>query len=160
MPNNVTAKIVSARKRNYAAFFAALLSIALIVYGFSIPQSSLSGNLDIGKHAFNAELAGTAEQRTRGLSGRSSLGDNQAMLFVFDTPAIQCFWMKDMRFSIDILWFDSEHKLGHIERSVSPASFPHSFCPNLRSQYVVELLAGTADRLQLQIGDSLSGKIL
>jgi uncharacterized membrane protein (UPF0127 family) len=53
------------------------------------------------------ELATTVIQQAKGLSGRTGLGENDGMLFLFNRPAIQSFWMKDMNFPIDIIWIGS-----------------------------------------------------
>ena len=51
-----------------------------------------------------ASVADTPEARQQGLSGRAGLGESEGMLFVFPKDGEYAFWMKDMRFSIDILW--------------------------------------------------------
>src|SRR5215203_893119 len=55
-----------------------------------------------------ADISVTNEQRTKGLSVKDGLAENEAMLFVFDNEAEHTFWMKDMKFPIDIIWIDSD----------------------------------------------------
>jgi uncharacterized membrane protein (UPF0127 family) len=109
----------------------------------------------INGKAFSLEVAKTSEAREKGLSGRSGLKADQGMIFVFDTPDKQCFWMKDMKFPIDILWFDSGKKLVYEIRELSPSTYPESFCSPSSAQYVVELPAGTAARLNANNGTQL-----
>lgn len=52
-------------------------------------------------------VAATSASRERGLSGRAGLGENEGMLFLFPNAARHSFWMKDMRFPIDILWLEN-----------------------------------------------------
>jgi uncharacterized membrane protein (UPF0127 family) len=109
----------------------------------------------VGQGYFNFEVADTAAERQVGLSGQNSLPDTDAMLFVFEQPDKHCFWMKDMKFSIDILWFDAEKKLVYEKRGVAPESYPEKFCSDLPTKYVVEVTAGVAAKNQLKLGDKL-----
>ncbi len=109
----------------------------------------------IGEGYFNFEIADDARERTQGLSGRDSLADTEALLFVFETTDNHCFWMKDMKFNIDILWFDENKKLVYEKRDVSPASYPKNFCPNMPTKYVAEVTAGVAEKNQIQHGSVL-----
>jgi uncharacterized membrane protein (UPF0127 family) len=70
------------------------------------------GTITIGNNTFSAELATTMVQQAKGLSGRTGLGANDGMLFLFNRAAIQSFWMKDMNFPIDIIWIGSTPSTG------------------------------------------------
>ena len=59
------------------------------------PQRLQAITLTAGMHNIRAELALTPEQRQKGLMFRRDLGTHEGMLFVFDTPSPQCFWMKN-----------------------------------------------------------------
>lgn len=124
------------------------------------PKSSLPVQATLKGKQFNVQLADSNAERQQGLSGQPGLAANEGMLFVFEGPGIECFWMKDMRFSIDILWFDEAKRLVHQERSVAPQSYPRTFCPDKPSRYVMEVQAGTAARLGIEQGDPLSFKVL
>src|SRR5919107_4775309 len=90
----------------------------------------------------NVSLAETPEQQTKGLSIKNTLGENEGMLFVFDTPKKNSFWMKDMKFPIDIIWISSNHTIIHIEKSLSPCIsflFCPSYSPEENSQFVLEV---------------------
>lgn len=89
------------------------------------------------------ERATTPEARERGLSGRGSLPPDRAMLFVFENDAQHSIWMKDMRFSIDIVWLDSEKRVIHQELNVSPSTYPTSFQPETNARYVLEKAPNT-----------------
>lgn len=109
----------------------------------------------IGEAYFNFELADTEIKRTQGLSGREPLSDTEAMVFVFDSESRHCFWMKDMKFNLDILWFDSNKKLVFEKRNVAPDTYPQNFCSDVPSRYVVEVTAGVAEKNQIQMGSTL-----
>src|SRR5690349_20381775 len=53
-------------------------------------------------------LADTDATREQGLSGALGLGTTEGMLFLFDYPGRPAFWMKDMLFSIDIIWISQD----------------------------------------------------
>jgi uncharacterized membrane protein (UPF0127 family) len=72
------------------------------------------------------------------------------MLFVFDAPQRQGFWMKDMKFAIDIVWLDESKSIVHIESNVLPSSYPQIYRPDARAKYVIEFHAQTPD---LRVGD-------
>lgn len=100
---------------------------------------------------FNTEMVSTKEDMARGLSGRSGIDPDTAMLFKFEQAGQHCMWMKDMKFAIDMVWLDESHKVVSIERNVSPDTYPQNFCHDGKT--VVEFAAGTADRIPLHIGD-------
>ena len=67
----------------------------------------------------NADVPVSNELMAKGLAVKNQLKENEAMLFVFDDPAEHSFWMKDMKFPIDIIWLDSDGKVVHIEKNLS-----------------------------------------
>lgn len=66
----------------------------------------------VGEKEYRVEIADTAEARRRGLSGREGLADNQGMLFLFEQKGYYNFWMKEMRFDIDIVWILDDKVVG------------------------------------------------
>ncbi len=119
-------------------------------------QSRPTVTLKSGGREYKLEVVATPESRQKGLSGRPDMPDDRGMIFVFDEPAVQCIWMKDMRFSLDIAWLDGEKRITHIEQAVSPDTYPRQFCPSEPARYVVELNAGEAERAGLKAGQTLA----
>ncbi len=103
--------------------------------------------------AIRVTVVDTPELRQKGLSGRGGLEPDEGMLFVFPEDGVYAFWMKDMLFSIDIVWISAEGKIVHIAKSVSPSTYPTSFEPPLPVRYVLELPAGYTDQHKIAIGD-------
>lgn len=95
-----------------------------------------------------AELAVSDEERTQGLMFREEIKEDQAMLFVFEEEDIHSFWMKNMRFAIDILWLDRQRQIVHIENRVPPC--PQDPCPSYvpaaAALFVLELRAGFVEK--------------
>src|SRR6266550_5987392 len=111
--------------------------------------------MSVGDKVVYARLANNDSERTRGLSGSSQLADDQAMLFVFDQDGRWGVWMKDMRYSLDILWLDSGKKVVDIAQNVSPNTYPTVFSPKNNARYVVELPAGFTDQHQVSVGQAV-----
>ena len=126
-----------------AAIFVLLIGVAY--EASQPPKISLNGNV------FRAEIVDTEALREKGLSGRDSIGPKDSMVFVFDKQGNHCFWMKDMKFSIDIVWVDTSNKVTAMETFVSPTTYPKNFCHN--GIRVIELPAGAADQTSIDVGN-------
>lgn len=102
-----------------------------------------------------AELAKTEPARERGLSGRGFLPKDSGMLFVFEGPGLYGFWMKEMKFAVDIIWISADQKVAEITADVSPDSFPRTYLPKLPVSRVLEVNAGWAKRNGVNSGDEV-----
>ena len=115
--------------------------------------------LMVGAARFVAEVADDADERTLGLSFRDSLGADRGMWFVFDREGARSFWMREMRFSLDLIWVDAEWRVGDITHEApppapgTPSSDLPTYSPATPAQYVLEINGGLARRLQIEIGD-------
>ena len=109
--------------------------------------------LDFGGKKVNVEVVKKPEDIIRGLSFRKNLAKDAGMLFVFEKSDYYGFWMKDMKFSLDIIWFDKNFSVIHIEKYVKPETFPNSFKSNDPSKYVLEVNAGFTDENKIEIGE-------
>jgi len=109
--------------------------------------------VSVASAAVVAEVVRTQADQTRGLSGRRELPAGTGMLFVYNEPGSRTFWMPDMHFSIDIIWFDVAKRVVHIEHAVSPDTYPETFTSRTPAQYVLEVPAGWAKEQGAQVGD-------
>lgn len=100
-------------------------------------------------------LADDPRIRTRGLSNKTYLPEGEGMLFVFEKPDQYSFWMKEMNFSIDMVWIDEKGKVIFVRESVSPDTYPTLFTPPKPALYVLELNAGEAREFGLTVGTKL-----
>ncbi len=105
----------------------------------------LSATVSTPTGSFDVRVADTAQEQQDGLSGFSNLPPGQGMLFVFPNPDRYAFWMKDMRFPLDIVWIDDQFQVVDRVVAVSPATFPKNFIPKSPAQYVLEIPANSAD---------------
>lgn len=101
-----------------------------------------------GKNIF-VEIASTTESRTKGLSHRKNMPKETGLLFVFDSMYRPGIWMKDMKFPIDIYWFDNDFNLVDARYSVTPETYPNVFYPKTDAMYVLETQAGLIDTMSL-----------
>ncbi len=97
----------------------------------------------------------TSELMSKGLAVKNQMKENEAMLFVFKEPSKHSFWMKDMKFPIDIMWLDNNGKIVHIEENLEPCPLAlvcPSYIPNADSQYVLETVAGFTQKYNINVG--------
>jgi uncharacterized membrane protein (UPF0127 family) len=80
------------------------------------------------------------------------------MLFVFPTPGLYGFWMKEMEFPIDIFWLDAQGHVIFIKKNTDPSSYPHVFYSERSASYVLETVAGFADAHSVALGAKLELK--
>lgn len=143
--------------------FIFLLSFLLIfIYFFLFTNKTTTpllvpsrGDVVINEKVFSVLIMDTATGRQNGLSHRKYLLSDEGMLFVFEKEDFHGFWMKDMLFSIDMIWIDANLRVVHVERSVSPKTYPKVFSPESKSLYVLEVLAGQSDINNIKIGDGV-----
>lgn len=139
-------------KNTRLAISAAVLALALFLFlglhhyqnhsklvsacGFRADET-----ISIGSKKISVEVADTQQSREKGLSGRPCITENEGMLFTYDRPGQYSFWMKGMKFPIDIIWISTAKKAVVIQEDVQPSTYPDSFInPSIHpAQYILEL---------------------
>lgn len=109
-----------------------------------------TAEITVGDQRLTVELAATPEARARGLGYRQGLAPGTGMLFVFPEPAKRSFWMKGMRFCLDIVWIDAGQIVGAAEGACPDPSGTAdadraSFPSDVPAQLVLEVPAGWLD---------------
>lgn len=112
----------------------------------SHPWSTEVATVTVGDSVLQAEIADTPRLQQRGLGYRDGLAPGTAMLFVFDNPSIQTFWMMGMRFCLDIVWIEGDQITGAAESvcpvpDAEPADLPR-YSSGVAVGYVLEVPAG------------------
>jgi uncharacterized membrane protein (UPF0127 family) len=116
------------------------------------PQLQSHTTLRLGDGVFTARVAKTQEERDKGLADTHSLGQDQAMILVYDQDGKWPITMKGVKYSLDILWLDKDKKVVYIVKNATPASYPYEiFTPKTDARYVVEVVAGTAGKKAVSI---------
>ncbi|MBU1110180.1 DUF192 domain-containing protein, partial [Patescibacteria group bacterium] len=80
------------------------------------------------------------------------------MLFVYTDDAVRTFWMKNTYIPLDIIWLDSGKEVVYIARNVQPCGVGDcpSIDPGVAARYVLEVDAGEAQKMNLQVGNEFS----
>lgn len=107
----------------------------------------------------NIEVAKTNEERSKGLSNRTSLGEKNGMIFVFEKGEKPSFWMKDTKIPLDILWI-KDNKVILINKDVQPE--PNKMDYELKKypapsgiDYVLEVNSGFSDKYNIKAGSTV-----
>jgi uncharacterized membrane protein (UPF0127 family) len=117
--------------------------------------STKKQNMIIGETAMQIIIVDTPESRQKGLSNREPLEEHEGMLFVFEENGQHGIWMKDMKFEIDIIWFNEYGEIIHYAENVSPDTYPQVFDAPQKSRYVLETLAGFVKQEGIKLGDKV-----
>lgn len=109
----------------------------------------------------DVEVVRTPKERMRGLQGRTSLGQDEGMLFIFDLNQPQRFWMKDTLIPLDMIWLDFARRVVHIEHNVPPCVNDPcpSYGPRAPVLYVLEVNAGKAREMDLAVGAQMEFRL-
>ena len=127
---------------------ALTLAWALALAGCQAPgqtEAASSGWVSISRDRVSVEIARTPEEQSRGLGERNFLDWGHGMLFLYDEPGFPRFWMKGMRFDIDIVWIRGDriveisHRVPHVPGENGPTLIPRSL-----TDRVLEVPAGFA----------------
>ncbi len=109
-------------------------------------------SLTIGNTEILVAYAKTDAERGQGLSDSAPIEQAQGMLFFFDQPQRPSFWMKDMHYSLDMVWIGDDMTVKDITKNATPESFPNSFFPKEPVSYVLEVPAGFAEYHSIAVG--------
>jgi len=81
---------------------------------------------------------------------------DQGMIFVFPESGLYSLWMLNMQFPLDMIWFDSDGAVIHIEKNVPPCVIPieiaagcPSFVPSGEATYILEVTSGFVERYDI-----------
>jgi uncharacterized membrane protein (UPF0127 family) len=120
----------------------------------SAPASIASVAIDTGsrKVAFRVEVAVTPEEHARGLMYRSELAADAGMLFVFEQPSVQRFWMKNTLIPLDMIFIGKDRKIVGVVEDAVPETETERMV-GAPSQYVLEIGGGLSARLGIKRGE-------
>lgn len=139
--------------------YVAVIIILIFLIIFKLYHRALPSELvTINGYQFTLEKAETLQQRTKGLSGRKTLHNDQGLLLVYQREQTVGIWMPDMHFPIDIFWLDKNCRIVAIKENATPCQ-PDQTCPVMTpeqpAQYVLETVAGFAKQHQIKLGDTI-----
>ncbi len=137
-----------------------LLSLAAYLLFFNKTGPTDQINLQIKNKTYNLEIARSLNQKSQGLSNRTSLCSNCGMIFVYQSESYYPFWMKDTLIPLDMIWLDKEGRVVTIHTATPQ---PDTSLPDLKlyqnskpARYIIELNAGESDNIGLRVGDRVN----
>jgi uncharacterized protein len=135
---------------------ALVLAAAAVPVCAQEPQTNLPRvTLSAGMHQIDAQVAQTIEQRTTGLMHRKEMPQHEGMLFVFDRPTIQCFWMKDTLLPLSVAFIADDGTVVNLAEMKPLALDSH--CSDKPVRFVLEMNQGWFARKGLKPGTKLAG---
>ncbi len=132
------------------------LTFAMPGWAQNTAQSLPTVTLNAGIHVITAELANTGKQREIGLMFRESMPANHGMLFVFDQPGQQCFWMKNTLLPLDVAFIADNGTIVNTDR-MKPSTLD-SHCSSRPVRFVLEMNDGWFAKRGITAGFKLTGK--
>ena len=148
-----------------------LVSVVMTSCGGDVPQSqpptatatpTSAPTVTIGGVSFTVDVADTPEKRFQGLSGRPVLEEGTGLLFIFSEERKHTFWMKDMRFPLDMVWISASCTVADITTDVpqpppdSADSVLPTYSPSAPATYNLEINAGLAAASGLKTSDPVT----
>jgi len=110
------------------------------------------GTIKVDDIPLQVLIADTEPRRVRGLMFEDPLPYDQGMIFVFEESGLYSLWMLNMQFSLDMIWFDQDGKVVHIEKDVPPCKTAleittcQSIIPDEEAVYILEVTSGFVDK--------------
>ena len=139
-----------------ALLMAACTGVAMAAPARAAGKATIEIVSSTGVHAFDVTLATNEKERERGLMFVKHLPEGQGMLFDFKTDQPVSFWMHNTYISLDMFFIRSDGTITHIAENAKPLS--DALIPSggpVRA--VLEVIAGTADKLGIKPGDHVAG---
>ena len=120
------------------------------------PQMNLPRvKLGAGMYQIDAQLARTPDQRTIGLMYRKEMPQHEGMLFVFEFPAQQCFWMRNTLLPLTAAFVADDGTIVNLA-DMKPRT-DDSHCSDQPVRYVLEMNQGWFAKKGIKAGSKLSG---
>lgn len=120
------------------------------------PQTGLPVvELGAGMHLIHAEVARTDEQRAIGLMNRKDMPQNAGMIFVFEQPAQQCFWMRNTLIPLAVAFVADDGTIVNVDEMQPLSDVSH--CSSKPVRYVLEMNKGWFDKRGIKAGTKLRG---
>jgi uncharacterized membrane protein (UPF0127 family) len=141
--------------RTAAALAASLTFLPPAQSQAGAPQSLQTITLTAGMHNIHAEVAATDGQREIGLMYRTDMPQPNGMLFVFDAPALHCFWMKNTLLPLSIAFLDDDGSVVNVV-DMQPQTLV-SHCPLKPVRYALEMNQGWFAKRAIKSGFRLGG---
>ena len=150
-------------KTGYIIIIFLILTIVFLIY-INFPRKvTKSITQKISSQNFSLEIADNSYLQAKGLSKRSELCSDCGMLFIFNGENTRYFWMKDTFIPLDMIFIKKNGLVTDIftaQPETNKSDFQLKIYQSSQAvQYVIELNAGTAVKINLKVGDFIKLKI-
>lgn len=135
-------------------FFGASVILILVAIILTVGRAWRTKDITFGNCRLKATIAETDSEKAQGLAGRNAIGQNEAMLFPFSQEQ-PSFWMKGMRFSIDIIWI-SRGRIIQIDTSLPLDDGANSYRPSEPIDWVLEVADGRSNACAAAVGQVIT----
>jgi uncharacterized membrane protein (UPF0127 family) len=136
--------------------FAVIAACAATLAFAQDPQMSLPRvKLGAGMHQIDAQVAATQDERMTGLMFRQDMPQQEGMLFVFEYPSQQCFWMKNTLLALSVAFIADDGTIVNIDE-MAPQTLD-SHCSTKPVRYVLEMNKGWFAKKGIKAGTKLTG---
>jgi hypothetical protein len=140
-----------------SALTLALGLVTALVEAQETPQTTLPRiPLTVGIHVIDTQLAMTPEQHQIGLMYRTEMPQGEGMLFVFQNPSKQCFWMKNTILPLTAAFIADDGSIVNLEDMKPQTTDSH--CSLKPVRYVLEMNQGWFARKGIKAGNRLAGR--
>jgi uncharacterized protein len=146
--------ILTGKFARFACFALALLAGGNAFAQETVKREPLTLVTTTGEYKFDVEIAATRAEQARGLMYRRSMDPAQGMLFTYPEAQYVSMWMRNTYISLDMVFILPDGRVHRVERMTEPHS-ERIIESGERIGAVLELLAGTADRINLKPGDKV-----
>jgi uncharacterized protein len=121
------------------------------------PQTDLPRvRISAGMHQIDAQVALTPDQRATGLMFRKQMPQNEGMLFAFEEPGVQCFWMRNTLLPLTAAFVADDGEIVNLA-DMKPQS-TESHCSKRPVRYVLEMNQGWFAKRNIKAGSRLAGE--
>ena len=137
-----------------------VILLIILAIGFWAWKSSQRNTpvATINGETFSLYVAESVKDKQIGLSKYDELEDKRGMIFAFDKPDYYSFWMKSMKFPIDIIFINKD-KIVTIHKNVSPPEENQElnvYISDEPADKVIEIKAGASDKYSFKEGDTVT----
>ena len=147
------------KQRTLLAALFAFVSVYSVTSALSIrpalAQPLPVKTLTAGMHVIQAEVASTDATRSKGLMYRKELAPNSGMLFVFEQPNVQCFWMRNTLIPLSIAFILDDGTITNIA-DMAPMT-ENSHCSTSAVRYTLEMEQGWFAKRGITAGKKITG---
>lgn len=152
-------------KKVFLLFGFLLLVIGGVVFmqnyinGGNISFFKKTPTVTINGQSFKATTATTEPEREIGLSNTASLPQDQGMIFIFEKPDFYSFWMKNMKFPIDIIYINNDTIVTIASNAQPPKENNENliiYTPTAQADKVLEISAGLSEKYKFKNGDKVT----